>query len=102
MRERAQIYHKGHFACKQCTKVLDSTNFFEREGQPFCDQCFNEVYVPKCAYCDGGIGEIYITALGKTWHMDHFFCSQCGKSFPNGNAPVRGAGMEGGTDAPAG
>jgi len=35
----------------------------------------------KCAGCNKAITGQYITALGKTWHSEHFVCTSCGKSF---------------------
>ena len=43
-----------------------------------------KVVAHRCAYCDGAIENSCITALGRTWHHDHFFCSQCGCAFPDG------------------
>ncbi|XP_066490701.1 leupaxin [Tiliqua scincoides] len=37
--------------------------------------------VPKgdCAFCRKPIAGKVVTALGKTWHPEHFTCAQCGK-----------------------
>jgi len=85
------LFHREHFTCKNCQRPLNTESFFERDGEVYCDKCFNDHFAPKCAYCDGPIHDTCVTALGKTWHADHFFCSQCGKSFPDGT-PQSAAG----------
>jgi len=34
-----------------------------------------------CAYCGGPIVGPYVTALGKTWHPEHFVCTHCRRPF---------------------
>jgi len=79
-----KTWHQECFSCFQCRKPLGSSSFFEKDSNPFCEKCFHDFFSPKCAYCDGPIRERCINALGRTWHPDHFFCSQCGKNFAGG------------------
>jgi hypothetical protein len=80
-----KIFHKEHFQCVQCTRMLSGGLFFEKEGKPYCEKCMNENFLlPKCAYCGEIIKGKCINALDKNWHPDHFFCSQCGRHFPAG------------------
>jgi paxillin len=79
-----KVWHPDHFRCKVCDKILTPTTYFERGGQFYCDKDYKDLFSTKCAYCDGLIQDKCINALGKSWHVEHFFCSQCGKGFENG------------------
>eukprot|EP00300_Choanocystis_sp_HF-7_P029142 c35565_g1_i1.p1 GENE.c35565_g1_i1~~c35565_g1_i1.p1 ORF type:complete len:290 (-),score=58.26 c35565_g1_i1:153-893(-) len=78
-----QSWHSEHFACVKCRTPLGSTNFFEKDGRPYCERDYHELFSARCAYCNGPILDQCINALNKTWHPDHFFCAHCGKSFEN-------------------
>ena len=58
------MYHKACLTCKQCSKGLDSTNLTEREGEPYCKNCYGRLFGPK-GYGFGGTlnTETKITAL---------------------------------------
>lgn len=76
-----KTWHKEHFICGHCQQELGTMNFFERDGVPYCETDYHNIFSPKCAYCNGAILGKCITALEKTWHPEHFFCTQCGKQF---------------------
>ncbi|XP_041455447.1 paxillin-like isoform X2 [Lytechinus variegatus] len=76
-----QTWHSEHFVCAGCQKGLGTQTFFERDAQAFCEECYHDFFAPKCAYCNGPIKDRCVTAMDKTWHPDHFFCAQCGKTF---------------------
>ncbi|XP_060529646.1 leupaxin isoform X2 [Cylas formicarius] len=76
-----KTWHPEHFTCAHCTQELGTRNFFERDGKPYCEPDYHNLFSPRCAYCNGPILDKCVTALEKTWHMDHFFCAQCGKQF---------------------
>ena len=50
-----KTYHPEHFACVRCNINLASENFYERDGQAYCERDFHEVYAPQCAHCHGPI-----------------------------------------------
>ncbi|KAG1678711.1 Paxillin [Nymphon striatum] len=77
----AKTWHPEHFTCAHCNQELGSKNFFERDGQPYCETDYHSIFSPRCAYCNGPILDKCVTALEKTWHPEHFFCAQCGKQF---------------------
>ncbi|KAI3641106.1 hypothetical protein MIR68_000836 [Amoeboaphelidium protococcarum] len=82
-----QTFHESHFRCAQCKTLLNGQIFFEKLGKPWCEKCMNENFMlPKCAFCNEAIKGRCINALDKSWHPDHFFCSQCGKQFPPGTS----------------
>ncbi|XP_060800471.1 paxillin isoform X2 [Amyelois transitella] len=76
-----RTWHPEHFTCAHCTQELGTRNFFEREGRPYCEPDYHNLFSPRCAYCNGPILDKCVTALEKTWHTEHFFCAQCGQQF---------------------
>ncbi|XP_018357874.1 PREDICTED: leupaxin isoform X1 [Trachymyrmex cornetzi] len=76
-----KTWHPEHFTCTHCNQELGTRNFFEREGHPYCETDYHNLFSPRCAYCNGPILDKCVTALEKTWHTEHFFCAQCGKQF---------------------
>ncbi|KAF7208312.1 paxillin a isoform X2 [Nothobranchius furzeri] len=76
-----RTWHPEHFVCTHCQEEIGSRNFFERDGQPFCEKDYHNLFSPRCHYCNGPILDKVVTALDKTWHPDHFFCAQCGAFF---------------------
>lgn len=53
-----KTWHPEHFTCVACELPLGSRNFFEREGKPFCEKDYHELYAPRCAYCNGPILDV--------------------------------------------
>ncbi|XP_034539535.1 paxillin-like, partial [Notolabrus celidotus] len=76
-----RTWHPEHFVCTHCQDEIGSRNFFEREGQPYCEKDYHSLFSPRCHYCNGPILDKVVTALDKTWHPEHFFCAQCGAFF---------------------
>ncbi|KAM7401812.1 hypothetical protein PAMP_017091 [Pampus punctatissimus] len=76
-----RTWHPEHFVCTHCQEEIGSRNFFERDGQPYCEKDYHSLFSPRCHYCNGPILDKVVTALDKTWHPEHFFCAQCGAFF---------------------
>lgn len=97
-----KTWHPEHFTCNHCNQELGTRNFFERDGYPYCEPDYHNLFSPRCAYCNGAILDVQplsykpncswtdwifldfqkcVTALDKTWHTEHFFCAQCGQQF---------------------
>uniref|UniRef100_H3D0A1 Paxillin n=1 Tax=Tetraodon nigroviridis TaxID=99883 RepID=H3D0A1_TETNG len=76
-----RTWHPEHFVCTHCQEEIGSKNFFERDGQPYCEKDYHNLFSPRCQYCNGPILDKVVTALDKTWHPEHFFCAQCGSFF---------------------
>ncbi|XP_072570322.1 paxillin a isoform X2 [Paramormyrops kingsleyae] len=76
-----RTWHPEHFVCTHCQEEIGSRNFFERDGQPFCEKDYHDLFSPRCYYCNGPILDKVVTALDRTWHPEHFFCAQCGSFF---------------------
>ncbi|KAI5094889.1 serine/arginine repetitive matrix protein 2-like isoform X4 [Silurus meridionalis] len=76
-----RTWHPEHFVCSHCQEEIGSRNFFERDGQPYCEKDYHHLFSPRCYYCNGPILDKVVTALDRTWHPEHFFCAQCGAFF---------------------
>ncbi|CAN9513534.1 unnamed protein product [Ophioblennius macclurei] len=76
-----RTWHPEHFVCTHCQDEIGSRNFFERDGQPYCEKDYHNLFSPRCYYCNGPILDKVVTALDRTWHPEHFFCAQCGSFF---------------------
>ncbi|KAK7916012.1 hypothetical protein WMY93_011773 [Mugilogobius chulae] len=76
-----KTWHPEHFVCTHCQEEIGSRNFFERDGVPYCESDYHQLFSPRCHYCNGPILDKVVTALDKTWHPEHFFCAQCGDFF---------------------
>ncbi|XP_047447075.1 uncharacterized protein pxnb [Mugil cephalus] len=76
-----RTWHPEHFVCTHCQEEIGSRNFFERDGQPYCEKDYHHLFSPRCYYCNGPILDKVVTALDRTWHPEHFFCAQCGSFF---------------------
>lgn len=55
-----KTFHPEHFTCAHCRQELGSKNFYEREGQPYCEDDYHALYSPRCAYCNGPILDVHI------------------------------------------
>lgn len=75
--------HIDCFVCSvsTCKRKLGGLAYFLEKDDLYCENCYHENYSPRCAYCDKPVKDRLITALGKSFHPEHFFCSQCGKVF---------------------
>ncbi|XP_042187573.1 paxillin isoform X1 [Oncorhynchus tshawytscha] len=76
-----RTWHPEHFVCTHCQEEIGSRNFFERDGAPYCEKDYHNLFSPRCHYCNGPILDKVVTALDRTWHPEHFFCAQCGSFF---------------------
>eukprot|EP01129_Flabellula_baltica_P015416 TRINITY_DN782_c0_g1_i1.p1 TRINITY_DN782_c0_g1~~TRINITY_DN782_c0_g1_i1.p1 ORF type:complete len:878 (+),score=171.93 TRINITY_DN782_c0_g1_i1:90-2636(+) len=78
-------YHPEHFMCTSCGSLLGAGNFFEQEGQPQCENCFQNYYSMRCAACGLAITNQVLTALDQHWHTHCFVCTNCLGPFDDGN-----------------
>ncbi|KAG9270079.1 leupaxin-like [Astyanax mexicanus] len=76
-----QVWHPEHFVCGVCKEELGTRSFFERDGKPYCETDYHELFSPRCSYCKGAILQNILTAMDRTWHPEHFFCAHCGERF---------------------
>ncbi|NXM15884.1 FBLI1 protein, partial [Ploceus nigricollis] len=72
-------YHPDCFTCRTCHRLLAGQRYFQRDGCPTCDTCF-QATMEKCAKCQGLITEHIVRALGKGYHPSCFSCAACGRA----------------------
>lgn len=53
-----RTWHPEHFVCTHCQEEIGSRNFFEREGQPYCEKDYHNLFSPRCYYCNGPILDV--------------------------------------------
>lgn len=55
-----RTWHPEHFTCNHCCQELGTRNFFERDGFPYCEPDYHNLFSPRCAYCNGAILDVRI------------------------------------------
>ncbi|KAG9510098.1 LIM domain-containing protein unc-97 [Fragariocoptes setiger] len=70
-------WHVEHFACAQCERPFLGKRHYEKRGLAYCEQDYKELFGSHCHVCDAIIEGDVVSALGKTWCVDHFSCSFC-------------------------
>eukprot|EP00122_Pirum_gemmata_P014632 Pgem_evm1s13647 len=71
-------YHRHCFTCDVCSNVLSDVGAFvskEKSGI-WCQKHYTELFIKKCVECRGNLTEAFCSALGKTWHLECFICSE--------------------------
>lgn len=76
-------WHPACFRCAGCGRAIGDERFFTQNDQPYHANCYHTRFSPRCAGCGQPITGGYTTALGKTWHPEHFVCARCGRPFPS-------------------
>jgi len=76
-----KTWHPEHFSCCICDMELGTKTFFERDGKPYCENDYHEIFAPKCFACNGPILDSCVTSMDRTWHPEHFVCQECGRPF---------------------
>ncbi|XP_053121669.1 transforming growth factor beta-1-induced transcript 1 protein isoform X1 [Hemicordylus capensis] len=74
-------WHPEHFVCSHCQKEMGGSNFFEKDGAPYCERDYFQLFSPRCGLCNEPILDKMVTALDKNWHPEHFCCVKCGRPF---------------------
>ncbi|OXB64422.1 hypothetical protein ASZ78_010005 [Callipepla squamata] len=72
-------YHADCFTCRTCQRRLAGQRYYQRDGRPSCDTCY-QATLEKCAKCQGLITERIVRALGKGFHPGCFACAACGQA----------------------
>ena len=66
-----RTWHPEHFVCSHCRQELGTRNFFERDGQPYCEPDYHHLFSPRCAYCNGPI--LDVTTIFPNFQIQFFF-----------------------------
>lgn len=65
-----KTWHPEHFTCNHCNQELGTRNFFERDGNPYCEADYHNLFSPRCAYCNGPILDVNFDHLGLRSELD--------------------------------
>ncbi|EKE38300.1 LIM domain containing protein [Entamoeba nuttalli P19] len=79
-----KTYHSECFVCTKCSKPFPTPSFFQKDGNPYCEECYKEECAAKCSNCGKPIIGPSLSALGKKYHPECFVCSVCKAPFPRG------------------
>jgi Fe2+ or Zn2+ uptake regulation protein len=72
-------YHNEHFICLICHRSIKDVAAFEKNGGIYCEKDFHKKFSPECAVCKEPIKDGGLEACGNNFHLEHFYCGQCGK-----------------------
>ncbi|KAB1253841.1 Paxillin [Camelus dromedarius] len=78
MTAMGKTWRPEHFICTHCQEEIGSWNFSEQDGWPCCEKDYHNLFSLRCYYCSGPTLDKVVAALDRTWHLEHFFCAQCG------------------------
>ncbi|KAH8862431.1 Four and a half LIM domains protein 2 [Schistosoma japonicum] len=63
-------WHKDCFTCTSCGKQLAGLKFTSKDEQPYCADCYGELFAKKCTKCTKPITD-------RHWHSECFLCGKC-------------------------
>jgi len=74
-----EAFHVECFLCTNCKKQLGGIQFYKREEEPYCEDCFLSAHAKRCSACFDPIegNTKFIDYDGKYWHSKCFLCVQC-------------------------
>jgi len=70
-------WHQEHFNCVYCNLNLLNESFHVMDGQLYCREHYQEIFLPMCCSCGKTITGNYIERGGEVWHPEHFCCAHC-------------------------
>ncbi|GAB5570628.1 PDZ and LIM domain protein 5 isoform X12 [Prionailurus iriomotensis] len=91
-------WHPEEFNCAHCKNTMAYIGFVEEKGSLYCELCYEKFFAPECGRCQRKIlgetdyyalfgticrgcefpieaGDMFLEALGFTWHDTCFVCS---------------------------
>ncbi|XP_027202989.2 uncharacterized protein LOC113796898 isoform X2 [Dermatophagoides pteronyssinus] len=77
LRALGHDWHPECFNCDKCRVPLSPDNFLEKNGRPYCPNCFDKLFLPKCFSCSKPIQGTPLRAMGHDWHPECFNCDKC-------------------------
>jgi paxillin len=73
-------WHVDCFVCNNCCQPFQGGRFFENNGMPYCQGCFEKTFMTRCAGCSQNVSGRIINAMAQQWHQECFVCSYCRRS----------------------
>lgn len=78
------FYSDWRLFLQDCRMPFVSGQFFDHEGQPYCETHYHAKRGSLCAGCHKPIAGRCITAMFKKFHPEHFVCAFCLKQLNKG------------------
>lgn len=77
-----QTWHVSCFVCVACGNPIRNNVFHLEDGEPYCETDYYALFGTICRGCEFPIeaGDMFLEALGYTWHDTCFVCSVCCES----------------------
>ncbi|XP_017651879.1 PDZ and LIM domain protein 5 [Nannospalax galili] len=77
-----KTWHVSCFVCVACGKPIRNNVFHLEDGEPYCETDYYALFGTICRGCEFPIeaGDMFLEALGYTWHDTCFVCSVCCES----------------------
>jgi len=72
-----KVWHPEHFVCFTCHEPFAGSNFYEKDGKPYCEAHFTQNFGDPCAKCGRSVIHNACHFLDKVYHLEHFTCSGC-------------------------
>uniref|UniRef100_A0A8C2YKE2 Filamin-binding LIM protein 1 n=1 Tax=Chinchilla lanigera TaxID=34839 RepID=A0A8C2YKE2_CHILA len=71
-------YHAQCFTCRICRRQLAGQSFYQKEGRPLCELCYQDT-LEKCGRCGEVVRDHIIRALDQAFHPACFTCVTCAR-----------------------
>ncbi|XP_008820883.1 filamin-binding LIM protein 1 [Nannospalax galili] len=71
-------YHAQCFTCRMCRRQLAGQSFYQKDGRPLCEPCYQDT-LERCGTCGDVVRDHIIRALGKAFHPPCFTCVVCAR-----------------------
>ncbi|KFO25040.1 PDZ and LIM domain protein 5 [Fukomys damarensis] len=79
-----QTWYVSCFVCVACGKPIRNNVFHLEDGEPYCETDYYALFGTICHGCEFPIeaGDMFLEALGYTWHDTCFVCSVSNSEIP--------------------
>jgi hypothetical protein len=79
---QGKYYHPECFVCTHCRAPFQDGKFVEKEGKPYCERCYQELFMPHCDICGKPLIGQYVKnvwgdAYCKVHEREFPVCSSC-------------------------
>ncbi len=69
-----RAWHPEHFVCAHCRRPFAGSSFYERDGRPYCERDFQELFGRRCAAGKELIGQRrHFEKDGKVYCEEHYW-----------------------------
>jgi len=78
-------YHPIHFKCAACSTPIGHTTYHKKDGQYYCEKCYDKLFAARCAQCGDPIKGDGIITGGNNYHSSCYYnyvaikCGVCGE-----------------------